>query len=63
MSNTNAHEQLIDAPVQLPPDGTDLQIPESRDGFFGYPEEKSLQQVRMANPISLIYAHIHGCQF
>ncbi|KAF8229664.1 AMP deaminase [Tricholoma matsutake] len=29
----------------LPLDHTSLQIPESRDGFFGYPEEKTLQQI------------------
>jgi hypothetical protein len=27
-------------------EGSGLHIPEARDGFFGYPEEKSLQHVR-----------------
>lgn len=30
---------------------TGLLIPEARDGFFGYTEEKSLQQVRFDQPI------------
>ena len=53
MSTIEQPEQLDRE--QTPPAG--LQIPESRGGFFGYSEEKSLQQV------SVIYSwivHIRG---
>lgn len=37
-------------PSELTPspsvEGSGLDIPEARDGFFGYPEEKTLQHVR-----------------
>lgn len=44
---TSEQENMSDKDLTPPPDNTVLQIPESRDGFFGYPEEKTLQHVRL----------------
>jgi hypothetical protein len=64
MSMSEQFENVSDR-EPTPQDNTGLQIPESRDGFFGYPEEKSLQHVRVKLPIRLVdnpcsYFFIYG---
>jgi hypothetical protein len=45
MSTSEQLGNVSDKELTPPPDNTDLQIPESRDGFFGYPEEKTIHHV------------------
>jgi hypothetical protein len=55
----SVHISRLDDPPDSAQPTPDLHIPENRDGFFGYTEEKAFQQVCPAAALILLF-HLSG---